>query len=40
MANGREFKRVLKEGTIAGLKKGWSGFIWMMKIALCIMAVS
>ena len=32
MANGREFKRVLKEGTIAGLKKGWSGFIWMMKI--------
>jgi hypothetical protein len=32
MANGREFKEVLKEGTIAGLKKGWSGFLWMMKI--------
>lgn len=32
MANGRSFKAVLKEGTIAGLKKGWDGFVWMMKI--------
>ena len=26
----------LKEGTIAGLKKGWDGFVWMMKIIVPI----
>lgn len=32
MVNEREFKTVLREGTTAGLKKGWDGFLWMMKI--------
>jgi Fe2+ transport system protein B len=26
----------LKEGTVAGLKKGWDGFVWMMKIIVPI----
>src|SRR4030042_1195451 len=26
----------LKEGGIAGLKKGWGGFVWMMKIVIPI----
>jgi Fe2+ transport system protein B len=26
----------LKEGTIAGMKKGWDGFVWMMKIIVPI----
>ncbi|MBN2437328.1 MAG: iron transporter, partial [Deltaproteobacteria bacterium] len=30
------FRIRLKEGTVAGLKKGWSGFIWMMKIIVPI----
>lgn len=30
------FRIRLKEGTIAGLKKGWEGFIWMMKIIIPI----
>ena len=29
-----EFRLNLKEGGIAGLKKGWSGFVWMMKIVI------
>lgn len=32
MVNEGGFKTVLKEGTLAGLKKGWDGFLWMMKI--------
>ena len=28
------FRKRLKEGTVAGLKKGWSGFVWMMKIVV------
>jgi len=32
MADRRGFKAVLKEGTLSGLKKGWDGFLWMMKI--------
>jgi spore maturation protein SpmB len=27
---------LLREGTIAGLKKGWDGFVWMMKIIVPI----
>jgi Fe2+ transport system protein B len=32
MENGSGFRTRLKEGIIAGLKKGWNGFVWMMKI--------
>jgi len=34
MNNQTDFKSKLKEGGSAGLKKGWSGFAWMMKIVL------
>ena len=27
-----DYRRSLKEGITAGLKRGWSGFLWMMKI--------
>ncbi|MBU0652326.1 MAG: nucleoside recognition domain-containing protein [Proteobacteria bacterium] len=30
------YRTRLKEGTIAGLKKGWDGFVWMMKIIVPI----
>ena len=30
------FRTRLKEGTLAGLKKGWDGFVWMMKIIIPI----
>jgi Fe2+ transport system protein B len=32
MTENRDYQILLKTGTIAGLKKGWSGFLWMMKI--------
>jgi Fe2+ transport system protein B len=28
----RDYRTSLKEGITAGLKRGWSGFLWMMKI--------
>jgi hypothetical protein len=31
-----DFRPQLKKGTIAGLKKGWNGFLWMMKIIIPI----
>jgi spore maturation protein SpmB len=35
--NGEKDKRtLLREGTVAGLKKGWDGFVWMMKIIVPI----
>ena len=30
------FRTRLKEGTVAGLKKGWGGFVWLMKIIIPI----
>lgn len=30
------FRARLKEGIVAGLKKGWGGFVWMMKIIIPI----
>ena len=30
------FRTRMKEGTVAGLKKGWDGFVWMMKIIVPI----
>jgi Fe2+ transport system protein B len=36
MNGGNAFRTRLKEGTIAGLKKGWDGFVWMMKIIVPI----
>ncbi|MCX5837901.1 MAG: nucleoside recognition domain-containing protein [Deltaproteobacteria bacterium] len=36
MDGGNAFRTRLKEGTFAGLKKGWDGFIWMMKIIVPI----
>jgi len=37
MMNGETtFRTRLKEGTLAGLKKGWEGFVWMMKIIIPI----
>jgi Fe2+ transport system protein B len=30
------FSTRLKEGILAGLKKGWDGFVWMMKIIVPI----
>jgi len=32
MNNTRNYRKSLKEGIRAGLKRGWSGFLWMMKI--------
>jgi spore maturation protein SpmB len=32
MTENRDYRILLKTGTMAGLKKGWSGFLWMMKI--------
>jgi hypothetical protein len=31
-----DYRALLKEGIVAGLKKGWSGFRWMMKIIIPI----
>ena len=36
MDEGNAFRTRLKEGTVAGLKKGWNGFVWMMKIIVPI----
>jgi Fe2+ transport system protein B len=36
MVGENAFRTRLKEGTIAGLKKGWDGFVWMMKIIIPI----
>lgn len=36
MTKSREYGTLLKQGTVAGLKKGWSGFVWMMKIIIPI----
>ena len=32
----RDYRRLLAEGVRAGLKRGWSGYLWMMKIILPI----
>jgi hypothetical protein len=32
MTENKDYRILLKAGTMAGLKKGWSGFLWMMKI--------
>jgi hypothetical protein len=31
-----DYRALLKEGVAAGLKRGWSGFLWMMKIIVPI----
>ena len=36
MSGKTDFRPQLKKGTIAGLKKGWNGFLWMMKIIIPI----
>jgi hypothetical protein len=36
MTEEKDYRRLLKEGIAAGLKKGWSGFVWMMKIIVPI----
>jgi hypothetical protein len=36
MARNRDKRLLLKEGTVAGLKKGWSGFLWIIKIIVPI----
>ena len=36
MTEEKDYRRLLKEGSVAGLKKGWSGFVWMMKIIVPI----
>ena len=36
MNGGKDKPTLLKEGTVAGLKKGWDGFVWMMKIIVPI----
>ncbi len=36
MDGGNLFRTRLKEGIVAGLKKGWSGFVWLMKIIVPI----
>ncbi|MBU1184880.1 MAG: iron transporter [Proteobacteria bacterium] len=36
MSGKMDFRPQLKKGTIAGLKKGWNGFLWMMKIIIPI----
>ena len=34
MNNTRDYRRSLKEGITAGLRRGWTGFLWMMKIII------
>jgi hypothetical protein len=36
MSGKMDFRPQLKKGTLAGLKKGWNGFLWMMKIIIPI----
>lgn len=36
MTEKKDYRRLVKEGIVAGLKKGWSGFLWMMKIIVPI----
>jgi spore maturation protein SpmB len=36
MAQPKDHRTLLREGIVAGLKKGWSGFVWMMKIIVPI----
>ncbi len=36
MTREKDYRRLLQEGLAAGLKKGWSGFLWMMKIVVPI----
>jgi Fe2+ transport system protein B len=36
MTEKKDYPVLLKKGTVAGLKKGWSGFVWMMKIIIPI----
>lgn len=36
MSGKMDFRPQLKKGTIAGLNKGWNGFLWMMKIIIPI----
>ena len=36
MSGKMDFRPQIKKGTIAGLKKGWNGFLWMMKIIIPI----
>jgi len=36
MTEKKDYRSLLKAGTIAGLKKGWDGFVWMMKIIVPI----
>jgi spore maturation protein SpmB len=36
MTENKDYRILLKTGTVAGLKRGWSGFVWMMKIILPI----
>lgn len=36
MTENKDYRILLKAGTVAGLKKGWSGFMWMMKIIIPI----
>jgi hypothetical protein len=34
MTESKEYRMLLKAGIKAGLKRGWSGFVWMMKIII------
>ena len=36
MTANRDYRMLLKAGIRAGLKRGWSGFVWMMKIIIPI----
>ena len=36
MTENENYRSLLKTATVAGLKRGWSGFVWMMKIILPI----
>ena len=36
MTEKRDYRTLLKSGTVAGLKKGWNGFVWMMKLIVPI----
>jgi len=36
MSGKMDFRPQIKKGTIAGLKKGWNSFLWMMKIIIPI----
>ena len=40
MSGKMDFRPQLKKGTIAGLKKGWNGFLWMMKIIIPISLIT